>query len=53
MKKGNCHLCDVFKELSFENIPPKAAFNERPILIQKHNHLFDKKLCLWKINKEQ
>ena len=43
MRKGNCHLCGEFKELSFEHIPPKAAFNDRPILIQKHEHLFDKK----------
>jgi len=43
MRKGNCHLCGEFKELSFEHIPPKAAFNDRPILIQKHEHLFDKR----------
>lgn len=43
MRKGNCHLCGEYKELSFEHIPPKAAFNDRPILIQKHEHLFDKK----------
>ena len=43
MRKGNCHLCGEFKELSFEHIPPKAAFNDRPILIQKNEHFFDKK----------
>lgn len=42
-KKGNCHLCGEFKELTFEHIPPKAAFNDTPILIQKHEHLFDEK----------
>jgi hypothetical protein len=43
MKKqiGICHLCGEFKELTFEHIPPKAAFNDKPILIQKHEHLFD------------
>jgi hypothetical protein len=35
MRKGNCHLCGKYKELSFEHIQPKAAFNDRPILIQK------------------
>lgn len=47
MRKGNCHLCGEFKELSFEHIPPKAAFNDRPILIQKHEHLFDKKSYIY------
>src|SRR5690606_24963605 len=42
-KKGNCHLCGEFKELTFEHIPPKSANNDRPILIKKHEHLFDKK----------
>lgn len=42
-KKGNCHLCGEFKELTFEHIPPKAAFNDTPILIQKHEHLFEEK----------
>lgn len=41
IRKGNCHLCGEFKELTFEHIPPKAANNNRPILIQKHEHLFD------------
>lgn len=41
MKKGNCHLCGEFKDLTFEHIPPKSANNDRPILIQKHEHLFD------------
>jgi hypothetical protein len=45
MKKrtGICHLCGEFKELTFEHIPPKAAFNDKPIFIQKHEHLFDQK----------
>lgn len=45
MKKriGNCNLCGELKELTFEHIPPKAAFNDKPIFIQKHEHLFDKK----------
>ncbi len=46
MKKshlGICHLCNEYKELTFEHIPPKAANNDRPILIQKHEHLFNTK----------
>lgn len=45
MKKriGNCNLCGELKELTFEHIPPKAAFNDKPIFIQKHEHLFDQK----------
>lgn len=43
MKKqiGTCNLCGELKELTFEHIPPKAAYNDKPILIQKHEHLFD------------
>ena len=46
-RKGICHLCGEFKELTFEHIPPKAAFNDKPILIQKHEHLFDQKSYLY------
>jgi hypothetical protein len=43
MKKqiGVCHLCGELKALTFEHIPPKAAYNDKPILIQKYEHLFD------------
>ena len=42
-KKGHCHLCGEFKDLTFEHIPPKSANNDQPILIKKFEHLFDKK----------
>jgi hypothetical protein len=32
MKLGICHICGQEKELSFEHVPPAAAFNSRPIL---------------------
>jgi hypothetical protein len=31
-KSGICHICGESKELSFEHVPPAAAFNSRPIL---------------------
>lgn len=27
MKKGKCHICQKYKELTFEHIPPQKAFN--------------------------
>ena len=29
---GVCHLCGVKTKLSFEHVPPKAAFNDKPIV---------------------
>ena len=29
---GICHICGEHKKLSFEHVPPKAAFNDSPIL---------------------
>jgi hypothetical protein len=29
---GTCHICGEHKKLSFEHVPPKAAFNRFPIL---------------------
>jgi 5-methylcytosine-specific restriction endonuclease McrA len=29
---GTCHICGVHGKLSFEHVPPEAAFNNRPIL---------------------
>lgn len=34
MKKkviGPCHICGLVRELSFERVPPRAAFNDRPV----------------------
>ena len=37
MKKveGVCHLCGSFGPLSWEHVPPRAAFNDRPMLCAK------------------
>ena len=29
---GKCHLCGNYGELSFEHIPPRKAFNEKPVI---------------------
>jgi hypothetical protein len=29
---GACHLCGIYGPLSFEHVPPRAAFNDRPVL---------------------
>lgn len=29
---GTCHLCGAHGALSFEHVPPRAAFNDRPIV---------------------
>lgn len=35
MKLGICHICGQETDLSFEHIPPKKAFNNRPIITAK------------------
>jgi hypothetical protein len=29
---GKCHLCGTHTQLSFEHVPPRAAFNDRPVV---------------------
>ena len=29
---GVCRLCGEYTKLSFEHVPPKAAFNDRPVV---------------------
>ena len=44
MKKNNqgyCAVCGNFGKLSFEHVPPQAAFNNKPIFIQTYEHLSD------------
>lgn len=45
--EGNCALCGEFKKLSFEHVPPAAAFNNLPIFIQGHEHLADENSYLY------
>jgi hypothetical protein len=33
-KEGDCHICGKFGKLSFEHVPPRAAFNNHPIVLQ-------------------
>ena len=35
MKKGKCHICGNIGDLSFEHIPPKKAFNNKPVIVTK------------------
>jgi hypothetical protein len=39
--EGECALCSEFKKLSFEHVPPAAAFNNKPIFIQDSENLTD------------
>src|SRR5262245_60666479 len=32
--EGACHICGEVTKLSFEHVPPRSAFNDRPILFQ-------------------
>lgn len=45
--EGNCALCGEFKKLSFEHVPPAAAFNNSPIFIQGYEHLTNENSYLY------
>lgn len=32
---GTCHLCGDYSKLSFEHVPPRSAFNSRPVIAAK------------------
>jgi hypothetical protein len=32
-REGHCHICGCYGKLSFEHVPPEAAFNDRPIVL--------------------
>jgi hypothetical protein len=34
MPDGYCHLCGRYGKLSFEHVPPEAAFNGRPVRVR-------------------
>lgn len=38
---GSCRLCGVEGRLSFEHVPPRAAFNDRPILLYKFDEILN------------
>ncbi len=39
--EGNCHICGEFGPLSFEHIPPKKAFNNRPVISMDFNQALE------------
>ncbi len=41
-RKGKCRLCGKDKELTFEHVPPKAAFNSSPVYFQDKDNLLNK-----------
>lgn len=54
MKIGQCRLCGEIRALSFEHVPPRRAFNDQPVLIQQHKHLFgDNPYLLGKSSRSQ
>ena len=34
-KEGKCRICGVLEKLSFEHVPPKSAFNKKPVPLAK------------------
>ena len=38
---GKCHLCGSYGELTFEHVPPRAAFNNRPVIPMSHDQAFN------------
>lgn len=38
---GTCHLCGSYGELTFEHVPPRAAFNNRPVIPMSHDQAFN------------
>ncbi|WP_462265120.1 hypothetical protein [Mucilaginibacter sp.] len=40
-KQGHCQICGLYGELTFEHVPPRGAFNDRPIFIQVSDHLIE------------
>lgn len=47
LRMDNCCLCGEYKELSFEHVPPRSAFNNKPIFIQGFTHLTDRSSPLY------
>jgi hypothetical protein len=37
---GTCHICGIESDVTFEHVPPRAAFNKRPIVYTKFEELF-------------
>lgn len=41
-KTGHCHICGYFTKLTFEHVPPRAAFNDRRILYREIFEIINK-----------
>jgi|APLak6261664640_1056046.scaffolds.fasta_scaffold01379_4 hypothetical protein len=41
MSEGICCICGKISELTFEHVPPKASFNDKPIYIYNHDNLYE------------
>jgi hypothetical protein len=39
---GNCHICGLYRKLSFEHVPPRSAFNDHPVFVADINKLIGK-----------
>jgi len=39
---GTCAICGKFKKLTFEHVPPQAAFNNKPMFVQTSEHLINR-----------
>jgi len=35
LKEGYCHVCGTHGRLSFDHVPPRSAFNDRPVVVAK------------------
>jgi hypothetical protein len=46
-QEGKCALCGNFGKLSFEHVPPRSAFNNKPIFIQNHDNLVNENSYLF------
>lgn len=42
-RTGHCHLCGKYGELTYEHIPPRAAYNKSPVLVAYGRQLFGSK----------
>jgi hypothetical protein len=36
---GACHICGVMGKLSFERVPLRSAYNDRPLVLQRIDEL--------------
>jgi len=39
---GQCHICGMITKLTFEHVPPRKAFNDKPVLYHKIEEILGK-----------